>query len=170
MERHPLASLPTGHPAQRAFTLLEVVMVMAIIAILALMTLPFFAGNTARTQIKESMELADLAKRAVATYYASTGQVPANNEAARLPEATKIVGNYVSAVTVVDGAVNMKFGNNAHPKIKDRLLSFRPAVVQDARQVPVAWVCGGRPVPSGMEVVGTNATNLSPDALPPECR
>jgi len=155
-----------------AFTLIEVVVVMAIIAILALMTLPFFASTTTRAQVEESMPLADFAKKAVDQYYVDSKytQVPANNEAAKLPSAEKIVGNYVSAVTVVDGAVNLKFGNGAHPDIKDKQLTYRMAISKDAKEAPRSWICAARPVPDKMEVVGTNITNVPLSALPPKCR
>jgi type IV pilus assembly protein PilA len=161
-----------------AFTLIELVVVMAIIAILALMTLPFFAGSAARTQVKESMELAVFAKDKVAIYYntSETRQVPANNEAAKLPAPEKIASTYVASVTVVDGAVNMKFGNNAHLDLKDKTLTFRPAISvtpKDQPLVPItssSWVCGNRAPPEKLEIVGTNVTNVPAKALPPECR
>ncbi|MBL8524722.1 MAG: pilin [Betaproteobacteria bacterium] len=165
---------------QRGFTLIELVIVIAIIAILAIMAIPFFAGRAAREQIKESSELVEFAKKAVTAYYneSKERQVPANNEAAKLPAADKIVGNYVSSVTVKDGAVNVKFGNNAHPDIKGKVLTYRPIVAVTAANEPKvpmsysssSWLCAGKKVPEKMEVVGTNVTDVPPAALPLECR
>lgn len=143
---------------------------MAIIAILALMTIPMFFARIPRAQVEESLPLADVAKRGVAAYYAQSGALPANNEAAGLPEAKKIIGNYVTAVTVTDGAVTMSFGNDSNSKINGKRLTWRPAIVKDTRVVPVAWVCAGRKVPEGMDVGGVNVTDVPPDSLPVNCR
>ena len=143
---------------------------MAIIAVLALMTIPMFFARIPRAQVEESLPLADIAKRGVAAYYAQTGALPANNEAAGLPSANKIIGNYVSAVTVADGAVNMTFGNNSNGKVNGKRLTWRPAIVKDTRVVPVAWICAGKKVPDGMEVGGANVTDVPLDSLPVACR
>ena len=152
------------------FTLIEVVIVMAIIAILALFTVPVFLARIPRAQVEESMPLAEIAKRAVAAYYAQSGALPANNDAAGLPEAKKIIGNYVTAVAVTDGAINMTFGNNSNAKINGKRVTWRPAIVKDARVVPVAWICAGRKVPDGMDVGGVNVTDVPLDSLPVDCR
>jgi type IV pilus assembly protein PilA len=160
---------PPDSPAS-GFTLIEVVIVMAIIAILALMTVPMFFARIPRAQIEESLPLADIAKRAVAAYYSQSGALPANNEAAGLPEAKKIIGNYVTAVTVTDGAINMTFGNNSNGKINAKRITWRPAIVKDTRVVPVAWICAGKKVPDGMDVGGVNVTDVPLDSLPVDCR
>ncbi len=162
---------PCGAGRLRGFSLIEVVIVMAIIAILALMVMPYLAEQTARQQIKDSMELANIAKAGVANYYGkSGGKFPSDNTVAGIPAADKIIGNYVTSVAIVDGGVNMTFGNNANAVIKGKVLSIRPAYVVDTPSVPLAWVCAGMPVPSGMEVAGANATTLKVTSLPVECR
>jgi type IV pilus assembly protein PilA len=157
-------------PTAQGFTLLEIVVVVAIVAVLALMTIPMFYARIPRAQVEESLPLADIAKRAVAAYYAQSGALPANNEAAGLPEAKKIIGNYVTAVTVADGAINMTFGNSSNIKINGKRITWRPAIVKDTRVVPVAWICAGRKVPDGMDVGGVNVTDVPPDSLPIDCR
>ncbi len=155
----------------RGFSLIEVVIAIAIIAILALMVMPYLAEQTARQQIKDSMELAEVAKAGVNKYYAgSGGKFPSENAVAGVPAAEKIIGNYVTSVAIVDGGVNMTFGNNSHALIKGLVLSIRPAYVADTPAVPLSWVCAGKPVPSGMEVAGVNATTLKVTSLPVECR
>ena len=87
-----------------------------------------------------------------------------------MPAAEKIVANYVSAVAVENGAIHITFGNRANNSIGGRILTLRPAVVEDAPIVPVAWVCGYAEVPDQMTVQGKNLTNIPEALLPMECR
>ena len=95
---------------------------------------------------------------------------PASNAAAGLPVPDKIVGNYVSAVTLDNGAIHITFGNRANHAIAGKILTLRPAVVEDAPVVPVAWVCGYAEVPDKMTVHGENRTDVPEGLLPLECR
>src|SRR5262249_31258862 len=100
-----------------------------------------------------------------------TGEMPADNKAAGLPDADKIVGTMVSAVKVNNGAVTLTFGNNASKVLADRKITLRPAVVADQPVVPIAWLCHEANVPKGMELRGgPDETSLSNDMLPVECR
>jgi type IV pilus assembly protein PilA len=96
--------------------------------------------------------------------------MPADNAAAGLPGAAQIVGNYVSGVAVLDGAVTITFGNRANPGVLGKMLTLRPAVVVTAPVVPIAWVCGHASGPAGMTVLGADATNLPVPYLPLNCR
>ena len=73
---------------------------------------------------------------------------PADNAAAALPPPEKIVSNLVSAVALENGAIHITFGNRANGAIRGKVLTLRPAVVEDAPVVPVAWVCGARRCPA----------------------
>ncbi len=155
--------------SQSAFTLIEIMVVVAIIAILALTAVPTLYQGVVRQQIKESMPLADLARDGVASFYRREGKMPADNAAANVPPANKIIGNYVTNVTVVDGAVTMTFGNSAYSAVKSKKLTWQPAIVVDAPTVPIAWVCGGKAPPNGMTVQGRNETTLPGNMLPGGC-
>ena len=72
--------------------------------------------------------------------------------------------------SVQDGAIHLTFGNKASSSIKGKLLTIRPAVVEDAPIVPIAWVCGNSAVPDKMTVKGVNKTNIPPLFLPLKCR
>ena len=85
-----------------------------------------------------------------------------------MPE--KIVANYVSSLTVRDGVINLTFGNRASGAISGKVLSLRPAVVDDAPIVPVAWVCGSAEAPDKMRVNGANLASIKDGLLPLECR
>jgi type IV pilus assembly protein PilA len=152
------------------FTLIELMVVVGIVAILALMALPSYQDKIVRDQIAEALPLADLAKAPVAAAWAATQTFPADNAAAALPPADKIVNNFVAAVAVRDGAIDVTFGNRAHNQIKGKVLTLRPAVVEDAPVVPVTWVCGTAPVPEKMTARGENRTNVPPGFLPFRCR
>jgi type IV pilus assembly protein PilA len=64
----------------------------------------------------------------------------------------------------------MTFGNKAHPKIKGKILSFRPAVIEESQIVPVAWVCGNAKAPGKMTLKGENKTNVADEYLPHLCK
>lgn len=149
---------------------MEMVAVLAVIAILALMALPSLQEKVVRDQILEALPLAEVAKGPVAAAWAATQTFPADNAAAGLPAADKVVGNYVSATEIQSGAIQITFGNRASNVLKGKVLSLRPAVVADAPVVPVAWVCGNAAVPDKMSARGVNRTNVPDTLLPLKCR
>lgn len=144
--------------------------VVAIIAILALMAVPLNTDKLVREQVVEAMKLTEIAKAPVAASWALAGTFPADNAAAGLPPADKVVSNYVQSLTVDSGAIHVVFGNQARGGLRGMTLSLRPAVVEDARIVPVAWVCGFAAAPDKMTVTGANRTDLPRNWLPVNCR
>jgi len=161
---------PVPHRPPRGFTLIEIIVVLAILGILAVIAVPSIQARLVREQIVEATKLADVAKPPIAAAWAASAAMPADNEDAGLPVAEKIVGTYVSAVTVENGAIHVTFGNSANGAIKGRVLTLRPAVVPDTPLVPVAWVCAGGRVPDKMVVQGTDRTDLQDLYLPLNCR
>jgi type IV pilus assembly protein PilA len=155
---------------RRGFTMMEMMAVIAVIAILATLAVPSYLERIVRDQIGESLPLADIAKQPIAAAWASTQTFPADNGAAGLPPADKIVANYVSSLAVRDGAIHITFGNRASAAISGKVLSLRPAVVADAPIVPVAWVCGSAEAPDKMTVNGENLTSIKDGLLPLGCR
>ena len=155
---------------RRGFTMLELMAVVAVIGILALIAIPTYMDKIVREQIKASLPLADIAKPPIAASWALMQTVPGDNADAGLPVADKIVGNFVSSVAVQDGAIQITFGNRASSAISGKVLSVRPAVVEDAPIVPIAWVCGYAETPDKMKTFGQNQTNISGELLPFECR
>jgi type IV pilus assembly protein PilA len=155
---------------QRGMTMIEVLVVIAIIAILALMAVPGFQERIVREQVAAAVPLADVAKPPIAVAWAATQTFPADNAAAGLPIPAKIVSNYVSSVVVANGAIHMTFGNSANGLLKGKTLTIRPAVVDDAPIVPIAWICGNAGWPVQMTVKGENKTDLPAALLPVTCR
>ena len=151
------------------FTLPEMLVVVGVIAILSLAALPSYMDRIVRKQIEESLPLAALAQAPVGLAWGLTQTFPADNAAAGLPAADKIVANYVSAVTLRDGAIDITFGNNVNGSIKSKVLTLRPAVVEDTPVVPVAWICGNGRVPDKMTVRGVNRTSVPHAFLPFAC-
>ena len=152
------------------FSIVEMLVVIGVIATLALMTLPSYLEKGVRDQVIEALPLADVAKPPLAAAWTLAQSFPADNAGAGLPAADKIVGNYISSVSVQDGAIHLTFGNQASKSIRGKFLTIRAAVVEDSPVVPIAWVCGNSAVPAKMAVKGVNKTDIPPLFLPLKCR
>lgn len=150
--------------------MIEMMMVVAVLAILALMAVPSYQGKVVRDQIVEGSTLTALAKGPIAAQWTASKTLPVDNASIALPAADKIVNNLVRAVTVQDGAIHITYGNRANGHLKDKILTLRPAVVEDAQIVPVTWVCGFASGPDKTTTMGENKTNISKEYLPINCR
>jgi type IV pilus assembly protein PilA len=154
----------------QGFSFIELMLVVMVIGILIAMTIPGLKETAMRKQVKEGLELADVAKKGVGVYYALTGLMPVDNTQAGVPPADKIIGQFNTAVTVKDGAITLTYGNNAGKSIEGKLLTLRPAIVPGYPTVPISWICNEVSVPTNMELRGENATNIPMEWLPVECR
>jgi type IV pilus assembly protein PilA len=105
----------------KGFTLIELMIVVAIIGILAAIAIPQYQNYVARAQVSEALVLMSGAKTGVAEHYMTTGSFPDDNEAAGL--ATTITGNYVDSVEVSpsgdNGVITVAFSDDAHSKLHD---------------------------------------------------
>lgn len=152
------------------FSLIEMMVVVAILGILAMVAIPSSMSKIIREQITAAMPLADIAKAPIAAAWSISQVMLADNAEADLPNPDKVVSNFISALEIDNGAIHMTFGNKAHPQIKDKVLSLRPAVIEESKVVPVTWVCGHAKAPENMTVKGENRTNISSEFLPQLCR
>ena len=159
-----------SHRLFAGFTVVEMMVVVVILGILATITIPSILDRIIKEQIVAAVPLADIAKAPIAFAWAAEKTLLENNEAAGLPSPDKVVSNFVQSVQIENGAIHMTFGNKAHKNIKDKILTLRPAVIEEAQIVPVAWVCGNAAAPNKMTVHGTNRTNIPVEFLPGGCR
>ncbi|HVZ43022.1 MAG TPA: pilin [Ramlibacter sp.] len=162
--------MPRVAARARGFTLIEVMTALAVLVILLLIALPSYIDKLVRDQIGEALPLAEVVKPAVEAAWRAGLPLPADNAAAGVPPANKIVNAVVSSVTLENGAIHIVFGNSAHNSIKGRTLTLRPAVVQDTRAVPVAWLCASAAVPGQMVAKGVDRTDVPVALLPLRCR
>ncbi|EMR8601741.1 pilin, partial [Neisseria gonorrhoeae] len=140
---------------QKGFTLIELMIVIAIVGILAAVALPAYQDYTARAQVSEAILLAEGQKSAVTEYYLNNGEWPANNGDAGVASSSSIKGKYVKEVEVKNGVVTAQMASsNVNKEIKDKKLSLW-AKRQDGS---VKWFCG-QPVKRGDDAV-TDANKI----------
>ncbi len=152
---------------QSGFTLIELMIVVAIIGILATIAIQAYQDYTIRSQVTEGLSLASSVKASSSEYFQDRGAWPANNAA--LGTAT-ITGKYVTGVNASNGSIDIQYGNQANATINGEILSLRPAVNANG---DIAWVCGKRAAPTGHTVVGTDATTFTAVTLkyvPSNCK
>src|SRR5262249_11819290 len=103
----------------RGFTLIELMIVVAIIGILAAIAIPSYQDYTIRAQVVEAFSLASELKGSIQDYRKERGRMPRNNADAGVPEPQFLIGNYIRRIDVVDGAMHIQFGNFANSNLKD---------------------------------------------------
>ena len=151
---------------QKGFTLIELMIVVAIIGILAVIAIPAYQTYSIRTQASEGIILSNGIKATIAEFYANHGEWPTNNIALGISQ--KISGSYVSSITSENGVITVTYGNKANAdKLDGEVLIIRPAISNNG---DITWICGYTTTPIGMTDIGTNTTTVKAPLLPNSCR
>ncbi len=124
------------------FTLIELMIVVAIVAILAAIAIPAYQDYLTRSQVAEGFSLATSAKEAITTFYGDKGVYPSDNLAAGMASPASISGRYVRSVTINDtGLVSVAFSGTANSKLTGQVLTLQMIDNNGS----LAWQCGGLP-------------------------
>ena len=138
---------------QQGFTLIELMIVVAIIGILAAIAIPAYQDYTIRAQVSEGLTLSGGAKAAVAEFRMDSGNWPSDNAGAGLSLAASITGKYTATVSVTDNVISVLYGGDANATY----LSGKTVTMTAADNAgSVSWTCA--------------SANVANKHLPAACR
>ena len=166
------------HPPQRGFSAIELVLVVAATLIVAAVGASIYLTHSARAQVAMALDEAGAARRLVAAAFELNGMPPADSTAAGIDATAEplLRGTYVDSLDVVDGRIDLRFGDNADSALAGKVLSLTPF---ETAARDVVWVCGNEPPGLGLKPLGFAAggpqavqvaTSIEDRYLPPACR
>jgi len=161
---------------QKGFTLIELMIVIAIIGILAAIAIPAYQNYTIRSQVTEGLSLADGWKTSISEFYAQHGTFPVGSDtvgsATTIAVAGASTGKYVGSIAVAAGGeiVITYTGSQANSKLSaagSNVLGLNPGLDGN---YDVIWVCGTNVAPTGVTTTAAaTATTVSAQYLPSSC-
>ncbi|ENW7992022.1 pilin [Neisseria gonorrhoeae] len=152
---------------QKGFTLIELMIVIAIVGILAAVALPAYQDYTARAQVSEAILLAEGQKSAVTEYYLNNGIWPENNGDAGVASSSSIKGKYVKEVKVANGVVTATMNSTGvNKEIKGKRLSLWGRRENGS----VKWFCGQPVTRAKADADAAGKDKIDTKHLPSTCR
>lgn len=142
---------------QQGFTLIELMIVVAIIGILAAIAIPAYQDYTIRAQVSEGLNLSAGAKAAVTEYFQDQGAFPTDNVEAGIEVPANILGKYVSTVAVANGIITVTYSNAAPQSANAAINGLTLTMTPVNNTGSVSWTCAG-------------GGGLLPKWLPAACR